>query len=212
MNFDDKINRIIENGEIKKRLCEIGVCGTIGPRGCKGDMGPTGPQGIQGVPGSTGPQGPIGPQGEQGIQGLVGATGPTGPQGPTGAGLKILGSYDTMEELEKMHPVAQDGDCYIIQKTLVVWDNETNSWKETAVIEGPPGESATIEVGRTETIESGNEAQVLENVVGNHHVFDFLIPKVIKVIREMLVYKEKLVLKVKLVQLVQLDLEVFLEK
>ena len=43
MNIDDKINRIIENGEIKKRLCEIGVCGTMGPRGCKGDVGPTGP-------------------------------------------------------------------------------------------------------------------------------------------------------------------------
>ena len=180
MNFDDKINRLIENGEIRKRLCEIGVCGTMGPRGCKGDIGPTGPQGIQGVTGPTGPQGPTGSQGptglqgEQGIQGLVGAT---GPQGPTGVGLKILGTYDTMEELERMHPVAQDGDCYIIQKTLVVWDHETNSWKETAVIEGPPGESATIEVGRTETIEAGNEAQVLETVVGNHHVFDFLIPK-----------------------------------
>lgn len=39
MNIDDKINRIIENGKIKKRLCEIGVCGTMGPRGCKGDVG-----------------------------------------------------------------------------------------------------------------------------------------------------------------------------
>lgn len=29
MNFDDKINRLIENGEIRKRLCEIGVCGTM---------------------------------------------------------------------------------------------------------------------------------------------------------------------------------------
>lgn len=168
MNCDDKLKRIIENGEIKKRLNEIGIYGCMGPCGAKGDVGPTGPAGPQG------PQGIIGPQGLAGAEGKVG---PTGPQGPTGAGLKILGTYDSMEELEKMHPIAEEGDCYIVKKTLVVWDHETNSWKETAVIEGPPGESATIEVGRTETIEPQNNAAVLETVVGNHHVFDFLIPR-----------------------------------
>lgn len=103
--------------------------------------------------------------------------GPTGPTGPAGVGLKINGSYNTMDELMTYHPTGEDGDCYIVGSNLVVWDSLSNSWKEMLLPLGPPGEAATIEVGSTRTGEEGTEALVLDNAVSNHHVFDFVIPK-----------------------------------
>lgn len=37
MKHNDKINYIIQNGKIKKRLYEIGIYGERGPKGEKGD-------------------------------------------------------------------------------------------------------------------------------------------------------------------------------
>ena len=108
----------------------------------------------------------------------LGICGIPGPTGPAGAGIKILGTYDTIDELTKYHPEGENGDCYIVQqKNLVIWDDTEKKWKEAAIIEGPPGEAATIEVGRTRTGDVGEEALVIDNSTGNHHVFDFVIPK-----------------------------------
>lgn len=112
--------------------------------------------------------GPTGPKGD---------TGDVGPTGPTGAGLRINGTYGSMEELERMHPVGEDGDCYIVGPNLMIWDSTTNTWKGISIPAGPPGEAATIEVGSTRTGDEGSEALVLDNAVSNHHVFDFVIPK-----------------------------------
>lgn len=101
-----------------------------------------------------------------------------GPTGPAGVGVKILGTYDTMDDLIRCHPEGKLGECYIIQqKNLVIWDDTEKKWKEAAIIEGPPGEAATIEVGRTRTGDVGEEALIIDNSAGNHHVFDFVIPK-----------------------------------
>ena len=114
---------------------------------------------------------------EMGICGLVGPTGPTGPVGPTGAGLRILGSFDSMDDLIAHHPTGDNGDCFIVQRNLVVWDEDTNAWKSTGAIEGPPGEAATIEVRDTRTGDAGSDAIVLDNAVGNHHFLEFVIPR-----------------------------------
>ena len=83
-----------------------------------------------------------------------------------------------MDELTKYHPEGENGDCYIVQqKSLVIWDDTEKKWKQAAIIEWSPGEAATIEVGRTRTGDVGEEALVIDNSAGNHHVFDFVIPK-----------------------------------
>ena len=45
MNCDDKIKKIIENNNIRRKLCEIGICNIAGPTGPQGPEGPTGPSG-----------------------------------------------------------------------------------------------------------------------------------------------------------------------
>lgn len=48
MNCDDKIKKIIENNNIRRKLCEIGICNIAGPTGPLGPTGPTGPTGPRG--------------------------------------------------------------------------------------------------------------------------------------------------------------------
>lgn len=144
MNCDDKIKKIIENNNIRRKLCEIGICNIAGP---------------------TGPQGPDGP------------TGPTGPTGPQGTGIRIHGSYDSLNDLIKQHPIGEDGDCYIISGNLYVWDMDKSSWQEVGSIEGPAGEADTIEIRNTNTIDCNSKALVTDTVIDNHHILDFDIPK-----------------------------------
>lgn len=49
--------------------------------------------------------------------------GPAGPPGKDGTSIKILGSYNSYEELIAAHPNGnQNGDAYIVQGDLYVWD------------------------------------------------------------------------------------------
>ncbi len=100
-----------------------------------------------------------------------------GPTGPKGDGIKISGVYDNMDEFIKVHPIGNEGDCYVVSDKLVIWDLNNSVWKEISIPVGPPGEAATIQVGKTTTVDSSMEASVLDTVVSNHHVFDFMIPK-----------------------------------
>ena len=45
MNCDDKIKKIIENNNILRKLCEIGICNIAWYTGPLGPTGPTGPRG-----------------------------------------------------------------------------------------------------------------------------------------------------------------------
>lgn len=135
---------------------ERGLQGLQGPKGDTGEVGPTGPEGTQGEigpAGPTGPQGEPGPKGDTGLQGPRGNTGATGPQGPAGptgetgpqgpkgedgTGVNILGSYDTLEELEAAHPTGNPGDAYLVQGDLYVWDG--SKWANVGNIQGPQGE------------------------------------------------------------------------
>lgn len=114
--------------------------GATGPTGPKGDpggaTGATGPQGATGV-GATGPRGVQGEQGPQGIQGVTGPSGPLGPTGPkgdTGAGLTILGSLASVNDLPSD---AAEGDGYIIGGQLYIWTGD--EWTNVGVVQGPTG-------------------------------------------------------------------------
>jgi hypothetical protein len=44
-----------------------------------------------------------------------------GPQGDPGVGVRILGSFDTYEELVAAHPSGQPGDAWLVAGDLYVW-------------------------------------------------------------------------------------------
>lgn len=70
--------------------------------------------------------------------------GPTGPTGPKGDGLQIKGDYNTYEELVNNHPTGNNGDCYIIEGILYIWNTENNSWDNVGNIKGPKGDVGPI--------------------------------------------------------------------
>ncbi len=123
---------------------ETGATGPAGPKGDKGDKGDTGEKGNKGDKGETGA---TGEKGEPGLKGDTGDTGPdgdTGPAGPigdtgaTGAGLTIKGSYNSYEELIDAHPQGSDGDSYLVNGSLYVWNG--NAWENVGNIKGDTGD------------------------------------------------------------------------
>ena len=114
-----------------------GIKGPKGDKGDKGDKGEQGIQGLQGIQGERGPQGIKGDTGSQGPKGIQGPKGDKGDKGDTGAGLNILGSYNTYEELIAAHPTGTTGDAYLINGSLYVWEN--TQWLDVGNIEGPQG-------------------------------------------------------------------------
>ena len=85
--------------------------------------------------------------------------------------------YLNPTEKLRMGEYVKDGDCYIVGPNLMIWDSTTNMWIGISISAGPSGETATIEVGSTRTGDESSEALALDNAVGNHHVFDFVIPR-----------------------------------
>ena len=66
-------------------------------------------------------------------------TGLNGTNGVDGTGIDILGSYDTLEELQSLHPTGSSGDAYIIDGDLYVWNTDNSQWKNVGNIQGPAG-------------------------------------------------------------------------
>ena len=144
---------------------DTGPQGIQGPQGEQGELGPVGPtgpigpQGIQGVKGDTGPMGPEGERGTTPVitvnvktlapteQATVEKSGSVDnpmfligiPQGRTGEPLRILGSYDTEEELKRLHPTGVLGDSYMVAGDLYIWN--VSGWKNVGRIQGPKGET-----------------------------------------------------------------------
>lgn len=104
-----------------------------GSKGDKGETGATGQQGEQGPKGYTGDAGPTGP---------VGKTGPKGDTGDTGTGVTIKGSYNSYEELIYNHPTGSDGDSYLVNGSLYVWNG--NAWQNVGNIKGEKGDTGDI--------------------------------------------------------------------
>ena len=76
----------------------------------------------------------------QSTAGLVGPQGPQGPQGatgPAGTGVTILGSYNSLTELQLAHPTGNPGDSYLIGGDLYVWNG--SNWQNVGSIQGPAG-------------------------------------------------------------------------
>ena len=99
------------------------VKGDTGPQGDKGDKGDTGATGSKGDKGDTGP---------------AGAKGDTGA---TGTGITIKGSYDTYEELIAEHPTGNDGDSYLVNGSLYVWNG--TAWENIGNIKGEKGDTGS---------------------------------------------------------------------
>lgn len=68
-------------------------------------------------------------------------TGLNGTNGADGTSVTILGSYDTLEELQAIHPTGNEGDAYIIAGELYVWSSDDSIWKNVGQIQGPQGEA-----------------------------------------------------------------------
>lgn len=76
-------------------------------------------------------------------KGDTGDTGVKGETGATGASLTIKGSYDSYEELIAEHPTGNNGDSYLVNESLYVWNG--NAWENVGNIKGDIG--ATSETG-----------------------------------------------------------------
>ena len=119
---------------------EMGEMGAQGIPGPQGDMGPQGEMGIQGIQGPPGIEGPKGEQGDIGPIGPQGDMGPMGPAGTPGTSVTILGSFDTIVELQREFPQGKPGQSYLVGSDLYVWSEESSEWKDVGQIKGPKGD------------------------------------------------------------------------
>ena len=106
--------------------------------------------------------------------GIYPMVGPRGPKGDKGDGISILGDYESYEELIKSHPTGNTGDCYLIGGVLYVWNKDKITWDNVGNIQGPPGKSDKISIGK---VNNGDKASIIDNFDGEVHTLDFIIPK-----------------------------------
>lgn len=121
---------------------DTGETGAKGDKGDKGDTGEKGSKGDKGETGATGQKGEQGPKGDTGDTGATGDTGPTGPTGDTGAtgaGVTIKGSYNSYEELIHDHSTGNEGDSYLVNGSLYVWNG--TAWENVGNIKGEKGDT-----------------------------------------------------------------------
>lgn len=86
------------------------------------------------------------------IRGPKGDRGEKGEKGDTGAGLNVLGKYDSEEALREAHPSGDEvGDAYLVATHYWFWDGsdwvdggELKGAKGDTGPQGPPGENATV--------------------------------------------------------------------
>lgn len=68
-----------------------------------------------------------------------------GTYGVDGTSVTILGSYNSLAELQTAHPTGNLGDAYMVAGDLYVWNG--SSWENVGQIQGPqgaPGQSVTV--------------------------------------------------------------------
>lgn len=64
-------------------------------------------------------------------------TGTYGEKGADGTSVTILGSYDTLADLESAHPTGNVGDSYMVAGDLYIWNG--TAWEDVGQIQGPQG-------------------------------------------------------------------------
>ena len=65
----------------------------------------------------------------------------SGAKGDTGTSVRILGSYNTYEELIAAHPTGSQGDGYLVAGYLYVWNG--SAWQNVGQIKGDKGDDGT---------------------------------------------------------------------
>ena len=103
--------------------------------------------------GPKGDTGDTGPQGATGAKGAKGNKGDKGDKGDTGTGITIKGSYDTYAELINDHPTGNEGDGYLVDGLLYVWNG--SAWENVGNIKGERG--ATGKSGFSPTVNVDHE-------------------------------------------------------
>lgn len=80
-------------------------------------------------------------RGEKGEPGKDGERGERGETGPQGEGLKILDTYETLEDLRRAHATGRPGDAYLVGRNnvyvLYIWSTESNNWHEAGSLSSP---------------------------------------------------------------------------
>lgn len=72
----------------------------------------------------------------------------SGRDGEDGTSVTILGSYNTLAELQAAHPTGSAGDSYMVGADLYVWNG--SAWEDVGQIQGPQGpQGATGSPGAT---------------------------------------------------------------
>ncbi len=65
----------------------------------------------------------------------------SGAKGETGTSVTILGSYNSLAELEAAHPTGNAGDSYLVAGYLYVWNG--SAWQNVGQIKGDKGDTGT---------------------------------------------------------------------
>lgn len=95
---------------------------------------------------------------------IQGKDGINGTNGKDGTSVNILGSYNSLQELQQAHPTGNVGDAYLINGDMYVWSSETKAWTNVGNIQGAEGKSAYevwLEQGNT-----GTEQDYLNSLKG----------------------------------------------
>lgn len=78
----------------------------------------------------------------------------SGTKGADGKSINILGSYNTLAELQAAHPTGNVGDGYLVNGDLYVWDPSLSSgsggWKNVGRIKGQSLSKVTTEYGTSD--------------------------------------------------------------
>ena len=97
----------------------------------------------------------------RGAQGLQGIPGIPGEDGKDGNSVKVLGRYDTLDQLNQAHPSGnENGDGYIVDKDLWVWTD--TEFINVGQFQGEDGTNAYVHIkysndGKTFTDNDGEE-------------------------------------------------------
>lgn len=89
------------------------------------------------------------------------------PRGTPGASVKILGAYDTYEELLKEHPVGNIGDGYLIDGNLYVWTENDNKWNNVGNIKGPKGDKGDFGLIKSTYLVTFNSTKTFDGIKVN---------------------------------------------
>ncbi len=96
-----------------------------------------------------------------------------GPKGPKGDGIYLKGAYNSLEELIENQPNPECGDCYLINGSLYVWEEDKNMWINGGYIKG---DSDKIVINNVVVVDEA-DAKIVDNLEGNVHNLNFYIPR-----------------------------------